>query len=187
MNFPEMKKCLLVLGAVAVLGTGGCGVLGNEKAPPDEFKVLVRAPLSLPRDYGLKAPQPGSTRPQEGAAPERARQIVIDTQTKEEPTQKTSERFKGLSEGEIALLRRAGADKVDPKIRQVVERESDVLALQQVSLGDSLMFWKEPPPAGKVIDARKESRRLQENSALGRPANQGPTPTIEKTGSNSIF
>jgi hypothetical protein len=191
MNFPDMQKRLLVLGAVAVLGAGGCSELrdaaGIGKRPPDEFRVLVRAPLSLPRDYGLKAPKPGAPRPQESAARERGRQIVIDTQSKATQIDSSSGRYKGLSKGEVALLRRAGADKVDPGIRQVVERETEVLSLQRTTLVDELMFWADKPPPGKAIDARKESRRLQENAALGRPINTDAVPTIEKKSSKSIF
>ena len=55
---------------VAGLMVGACGdtrkVLGYDKVTPDEFKVVSRAPLSLPPDYGLRPPQPGAPRPQEG-------------------------------------------------------------------------------------------------------------------------
>ena len=49
---------------VAGLMVGACGdtrkVLGYDKVTPDEFKVVSRAPLSLPPDYGLRPPQPGA-------------------------------------------------------------------------------------------------------------------------------
>ena len=36
--------------------------LGLDKAPPDEFAVFSRAPLSLPPDFGLRPPAPGPLR-----------------------------------------------------------------------------------------------------------------------------
>lgn len=73
------------LGLVAVLGAamalGGCeGVrnsLGLGKNAPDEFQVVSRAPLSLPPDYNLRPPAPGTPRPQEGTARDQAEDVVF--------------------------------------------------------------------------------------------------------------
>ncbi len=50
--------------------------LGYEKAPPDEFQVVSRAPLSMPPDFSLRPPQPGASRPQEGTTREQARKVI---------------------------------------------------------------------------------------------------------------
>ena len=64
--------------ALLALVLTGCSslnsILGGEKTPPDEFRVVSRAPLSLPPDYGLTAPQPGAQRPQETDIRQTARQ-----------------------------------------------------------------------------------------------------------------
>ncbi|MFM8991813.1 MAG: DUF3035 domain-containing protein, partial [Alphaproteobacteria bacterium] len=62
------------------LGLGGCTetrrAVGWEKAPPDEFKILTRAPLAMPPDYGLRPPTPGAPRPQEGSTTDQARTAI---------------------------------------------------------------------------------------------------------------
>ena len=60
-GFRSVLSMALLAGTVAL---GGCSefrsAVGMEKTPPDEFSVRVRAPLSMPQDYGLKAPRPGA-------------------------------------------------------------------------------------------------------------------------------
>ncbi|GIR54161.1 MAG: hypothetical protein CM15mP62_16320 [Rhodospirillaceae bacterium] len=45
----------------------GCGevrsMLGQNKQSPDEFAVLSQAPLSIPPNFTLRAPEPGANRP----------------------------------------------------------------------------------------------------------------------------
>ncbi|MEE8623128.1 MAG: DUF3035 domain-containing protein [Alphaproteobacteria bacterium] len=176
---------LLAAGCVLVLAlaASGCSDLrkavGIEKTAPDEFRVVTRAPLSMPPDYGLKAPKPGASRPQEANIPDRARQIVLAS-GKPNKAPVNERKFKGRQPWEVALLGKAGADEADPNIRQLVNRETAVLAEAEFDLVESLMFWREPEPGGKVIDAEKEARRLRENAALGRPATTGETPVIKR-------
>jgi len=84
------------------------------------------------------------------------------------------------SYGEMALLDRAGVQESNPQIRQLVDQETAQLAADEDTLVDRLMFWRERPPAGEVVDAPAESRRLRENAALGRAPTEGTTPTIER-------
>ena len=165
------------------LAVGGCetlrGAAGLNKKAPDEFRVVTRAPLSMPSHYGLKAPNPGIARPQETKVPSQAKQIVLDSSgagSKKKPVIDLS----GADPGEIALLTKAGVDKADPKIRQLVNAESAVLAEARSGLVEQLIFWRGPAPSGKVVDARKEARRLRENAALGRPVTEGETPIIQR-------
>ena len=59
----------LVLVASAVFALTACeGVkkqFGLTKQSPDEFRVVARAPLSLPPDFTLRPPEPGAVRPQD--------------------------------------------------------------------------------------------------------------------------
>lgn len=171
----------LLIGALA---QGGCSdirqAVGAEKAPPDEFQVRVRAPLSLPRDYGLRAPAPGTERPQAVRERDRARQIVLESDESRKGKLSERRRVKGVSPAEAALLAKLGGEDVDPGIRQVVERETNAINEDSKSFVDSLIFWREDPPPGTAVDPREESRRLQENVALGRPADSGKTPVIER-------
>ncbi len=79
-----MRRTPILIAALAValpLATGGCSnvkeTLGLTKQSPDEFKVVSRAPLSMPPDYNLRPPTPGAPRPQEGTPRDQAQQAVL--------------------------------------------------------------------------------------------------------------
>ena len=171
--------------AFALLALAGCSSLGSmlgaDKNPPDEFRVVSRAPLSLPPDYGLTAPQPGASRPQETDIRQAARQIVVDRDGGP-VRQEQNPRLAGRDPGEAALLRLAGATDPDPNIRATVNRESSVLAEAETGFVDNLMFWRSSQQPGVLVDPDAEARRLRENAALGRPPTTGETPTIRRRG-----
>jgi hypothetical protein len=152
---------------------------GLTKQSPDEFRVVARAPLSLPPDFNLRPPAPGAPRPQEGTATDQARTAVFRneeaTNTASLPSSASS-----LSAGEQALLRQAGAPEADPAIRGLVDRETAEINEDATSFMDALIFWREAEQPGLVIDAEAENRRLRENEALGEPVTAGGTPTIER-------
>src|SRR5687767_10455914 len=85
MNPPSVGRpgrlALSAIMLVAGLAASGCDnarkAMGFDKNTPDEFKIVNRAPLSLPPDYALRPPQPGASRPQEQTVPEQARQALI--------------------------------------------------------------------------------------------------------------
>lgn len=176
---------LLMLAAGAVVA--GCGDIrdaaGVRKTAPDEFAVVRRAPLSVPPSYDLRPPRPG-----ERAVPQ------IDPRTQSQVAvfgvaDQGLARATAGSAGEETLLRTLKIDTVDPSIRQKVDRESAVLALDERNFIERLMFWRDPPPPGTAVDAPAERARLQENDALGRPPTEGGTPSIERkeTVRNKIF
>jgi Protein of unknown function (DUF3035) len=178
---------LLVVAGLA-LAVSGCSSLrsmvGLDKDPPDEFQVVNRAPLSMPPDYGLRAPQPGASRPQETSSTDQARQIVIDRQAGASSVQPVD----GRSASESALLKKAGALNVNPGIRGEIDTDASMLADADKRWIDSLLFWRKAQPDNSaVVDAEKESARLRENAALNKPANSGETPTIKKKSSGSFF
>jgi hypothetical protein len=155
---------------------GGCGdtrkMLGLDKATPDEFKIMSRAPLSLPPDYALRPPDPGAPRPQEQTIPQRA----VSAVTGAAPAAPTG----SLSAGESAFLTHVGANQADPKIRDVVDRENSTIVTANATFMDHLMFWRTPEDPSPVVDAQRESQRLRENAALGKPVDDGQTPTIAR-------
>jgi hypothetical protein len=176
---PRRSRAAPFAAALALLALGACAdtrkAIGWDKAPPDEFKVQTRAPLSLPPDFGLRPPQPGAPRPQEGRSVDQARAAV--TGGRVTPAAAPAQ---PASAGQAALLKLSGADRADPSIRETVDREALVTAEAEKTFTDKLIFWREPDPPGTVIDAQPESQRLRENQALGRPANEGETPVIRR-------
>lgn len=148
--------------------------LGYEKMPPDEFQVVQRAPLAMPPDFALRPPSPGAARPQEGTTREQARQQLMGVR------QTSPISTAGRSQGEVALLRRAGAEEIQPEIRSLVNKESQALADADKSFTDKVVFWRKPEPMGEALDAGKETKRLRENQALGRSLSDGDTPVIKR-------
>ena len=158
--------------------------LGLTKRSPDEFRVVSRAPLSLPPDYNLRPPTPGAPRPQEGTPRDQAQAAVFGTPpaTANDEVPPIGEGSEGSAQsaGESALLQSAGIAGVDPNIRKVVDSETDQDEADSTSLADTLTFWRAPPEYGTVVDPVAEQKRLQENAALGKPVTEGDTPIIER-------
>lgn len=161
--------------------------LGLDKTPPDEFAVFSRAPLSLPPDFGLRPPTPGRDRPQNVMPRDDAVAALVgppaagtsgnpNTVASAQPTNVGTTGSSGLQ----SLMRQLGADNADPGIREVVNRETSVLAVESVRVADRIIFWRDREPFGTVVDPTKEDKRIQEARALGRPLNEGEVPTISK-------
>jgi hypothetical protein len=169
---------LLIASAVLLGALTGCGSgelrrsLGIDRAGPDAFSVVARAPLESPPAFGLRPPQPGASRPNETNAADRAREALLG------PAARAG--LADRSPGEAALLTQAGAIGVDPRIRDTVNRESTQLAEADRSFVDRLIFWQRPQAPGMVVNAGQESQRLRDNAALGRPVTEGETPVIQR-------
>ncbi|MBL8833062.1 MAG: DUF3035 domain-containing protein [Rhodospirillales bacterium] len=182
-RFPAPRRSVPLLLLAASLALGGCGearkVLGWEKAPPDEFRIVSRAPLTVPPDFGLRPPAPGAARPNEASAQDAARTAVFGPDRP--AVQSAAGRAASGSAGEQQLLGRIGADRIDPGIREQIDRETQSLAEADKTFVDRLLFWRpNDPAAGQQLDAAREAQRLRETSAAGRPANEGEIPTIKK-------
>ena len=184
------RKFVLAVLAVALPAlAGGCSSVKEQldltKQSPDEFKVVSRAPLSMPPDYNLRPPTPGAPRPQEGTTRDQAANAVFQysgngstLQPDQIPPIGEGESESAQSSGESALLQSAGASGVDPNIRQVVDSETTADEADSRTLADTLVFWRDPEPYGDVVDPAAEQKRLQENAALGKPTTEGETPVI---------
>ena len=182
---------LRITGAISlILALSACegfrDQLGLTKQSPDEFRVVARAPLSLPPDFTLRPPEPGIARPQEGTAAQQARKAVF--RLEQPKTQALNEQVKadGRTLGELSLLKAAGADKIDPGIRQAIDSETRQLNAESDDFIESLVFWRDKESPGRVVDATAEARRLRENAALGKAVTAGETPTIERK-SKALF
>ncbi|MCG7363077.1 DUF3035 domain-containing protein [Roseomonas sp. ACRSG] len=165
---------LLLLPLLAGCGQDTARTFGFTRDAPDEFSVVTRAPLSLPPSLGnLPVPRPGSTRPQEltgGAAGE----AILAPGAAHAAAASTAP-----SAGESALLAQAGGT-VPGAIRRQVDEESLRLEQPDRTLVDQLMFWRDTPQPGVVVDPQREAQRLRENAALGRDLDQGETAVIQR-------
>ncbi len=167
----------MALAALLCLALSACSdakrALGYEKAPPDEFQVVQRAPLAMPPDFTLRPPAPGAVRPQEGTTRDQARAALLGTGS-------TPISTAGRDTGDVALLRRAGAEQSQANIRELVNKETQALAETSKSFTDKLVFWRNPegPGAGEQLDASAEAQRLRQNQALGHAVTEGDSPRI---------
>ena len=175
--------------ALAAASLSGCDsareTFGFTKQAPDEFEVVTRAPLVIPPDYGLRPPQPGAQRPQEKEIRDQARETVTGRNADAGRPQLASTNpapsaGPPRSEGERALLSKAGALDADPGIRRTVDRESTLLAEADSEFIDKLIFWQEKPPPGTVVDPEAETKRIREAMAQGDAPTKGDTPTIKR-------
>jgi hypothetical protein len=153
---------------------GAREAIGIGKQSPDEFAVVTRAPLSMPPDFGLRPPRPGTERPQEAKVKDTARELLVKSSGSTATQQQSSDATKG----ESALLARAGASNPDPAIRRTINRESSILATENDSFADRLIFWQDNPTPGTMVDAAAEQKRLRENAGLGDAPTKGRTPKI---------
>lgn len=176
-----MSRVIAII-ALAIVVAGCSQVreeLGLEKSSPDEFRVYSRAPLSVPPNFALRPPRPGVARPQEGTAQDQARQAIFRASTGDSSVDEVMPND-GRSYAERSFLVSAGAGEAEPDIRRVLDRETNQINREDESLVDQLLFWKEDAPDGVVIDAAAESRRIQEQTALGEELTGDNVPTIER-------
>ena len=180
--------------AVALLVVlGACGqlrdALGQGKDPPDEFQVVARAPLALPPNYDLRPPRPGAPRPQEQSATDAAAERILGRSAR--ATNRGSGSGPAVSAapaapvsvnsaGEAVFRQQLGLDQAQPDIRTVVDQETATFVYETRYPIDRLLFWRDDPPPGVLLDARQEQQRLRENAALGRSPSEGESPTIER-------
>lgn len=176
-----------VLAAIMAVGLGGCGqlrdALGQTKDPPDEFQVVARAPLALPPNYDLRPPRPGAPRPQERSTTDAAAERILGRRARASATSQNAVPAAPVvvsSVGEAKFRQQLGLDQAESDIRTVVDQETADYVYEARYPIDRLLFWKDDPEPGILLDATKEQQRLQENAALGRQPNAGEVPTIER-------
>lgn len=181
----RMFKPIAVAGLVALVPVlSGCGdvrsALGYDKQAPDEFAVVARAPLSVPPTFNLRPPEPGAERPQEPSTRNGARDLILKKQGA------SSAGSGAKTTGDGAIRRLLGTEIADPDIRQLVNRETAEFVYEEQYFIDKLLFWKEKPQRGVLVDPEKEKKRLQENAALGKQVTEGETPTIKRKRGNLL-
>lgn len=172
----------MIVGICTVVVLGGCeqtkSIFGLSKRSPDEFAVYSRAPLSLPPDFALRPPEPGSDRPQRVMPRDDAQSALTGKRSTAGKT--ANEAANSKDPGLQALLRQLQAANPDPNIRAEIDRETSILAIESTTFTDKLLFWRDKEPFGTAVDPAKEAKRLQEAKALGQPLNEGNVPIISR-------
>ncbi len=132
--------------AALAVGAAGCGTvsgaLGQNKAAPDEFRVVTKAPLVVPPDYALRPPAPGEPRPQELQPESQARVALLGER---EATAR--------DDAEKTFVAKAGAEKADPLIRYVLDDQFGSIAHKDKSFADRVMFWRKGDPQTTQVAA----------------------------------
>ncbi len=168
MNRPITMLALLAAAAT----TSACGTvqraIGAGKVSPDEFRVVSQAPLTLPPDYSLRPPRPGEARPQELEPGAEARAALFGADV-----------ARGSSQGERALVTAAGAEAVDPNIRDTIDYESQGVVRRNESFVDQLNIFRGSGEAATPLDPAAEQQRLENEEAIRR-ATGGGQVTIER-------
>lgn len=183
MRFRLIKPVFLIAAFVALAGCQDVrNAVGIERTVPDEFAVAAPVPLIIPPDFNLRPPAPGSQRAQ-ASSEERARTALVGRAKMRALQQQ------GMTIGEAQLLTLAGSANVPPDIRATLDKEVSSFAREETAFTDRLVFWREGGQAslgGTALDPAAEMRRLNQNAAEGRDANEGPIPVITRSGSSAL-
>jgi hypothetical protein len=169
------KPIALVAIVAAAAAASGCSTISNSlgmtKNVPDEFRVVTRAPLTLPPDYSLRPPRPGEPRPQELEPDAEARAALFGQDVGQ-----------SASAGERAFVAAAGAEAADPNVRSTVDYESDGVVRRPEALADRVnQFEGQDAAQQPAADAQAEQRRVEEQEAIRR-ATGGGDVTIRREG-----
>jgi hypothetical protein len=156
--------------AAALSGCGGSDgfkkTFGLTATPPDAFQVGTEPPLSLPPELGqLPPPNPGQPRPQQTDAAQEGLNALSPASAITPPPASGSQ-------GEQAFLNQAGPTP-PAAIRADVNQTSLIQSKPAGFVGNLMGNGPTPEP---TVDASAESRRLQNNAALGQPVTTGNTP-----------
>ncbi len=152
------------LASVALIATGCTSTsraLGLEKSAPNEFNILTKAPLIVPPEYNLRPPALGASSAENNYTQRTAREALLGDIDEAAPSQ-----------GEIALMAKAGVNRADPEIRleidgvNSVERKSAGFANRVLGWTNGQVLDANGNPA--PLDAENEARRIESvNSATG--------------------
>ncbi len=127
----KMTTLLVTGGLIVALGACTSSRSGARANAPDEFRVVKKAPLVVPPEYNLRPPTPGQAQPFEvdearaGVATAFGTTIGADA-----------------SLSERALVAAAGANSVNPIIREQVDYEEARIIRKSQSISDKVIGWQ---------------------------------------------
>jgi hypothetical protein len=163
------------LGLAAVLAAIGAGACASGPATPDEFRVMRKAPLTVPPDYQLRPPAPGEARPQELMPDAQARIAVFGTDV-----------ARGASEGEKAFIAKAGGDAIDRSVRNQVDFDSAQILRKNRGFADSILNFGKGGPSEPLVDPAAEAERLKAEQESLKEVTGGGTVLIRQKNTSKL-
>lgn len=127
-----MKKTTLIALTGAALAVSAACTSSGRSSSPDEFRVVTKAPLTVPPDYKLRPPQAGSMLPAE-----------VDPSRTEVASAFGTTIGQDASASERALVAAAGANATNPIIRAQVDYDETKTLRKRSSVVDTILFWRE--------------------------------------------
>lgn len=163
--------------------------LGLVREAPDEFRVVSRPPLSVPKEFYLVPPTPGAE-PAFGLSAEGQARDLVTGGRADARTLPLEQRQNALadtaapvvttaplaSSAEENFLRRAGTDSADPAIRGTLAKERAAAVEEEPDMLDRLRGDGDGDP---VVDAGAEKQRLEANKKANKPAAEGDVPVVD--------
>ena len=163
------------VGALSIVAlaamAAGCGTT----RVPDEFRVVRKAPLTVPPDYNLRPPAPGEARPQELLPDAQARVAVFG-----------ADLGGNASGGEQLFIKAAGADATDRSIRNQVDYDSAQILRKNRGFADSILFWNKKNPTEATIDPAAEAERLRTEEESVKAVTGGKNVLIRQKKSSKL-
>jgi hypothetical protein len=155
--------------------------LGLKKQAPDEFKVVSNQPLSIPPDFRLPEPVPGASRPQQVDLDKQAEALLFGKGEEVVLTSTTGVEVSSLtSTGETALLSQAGVEKADPRIRQILTEEEQILRVEKEESGFFSQLFTKNKVGDPELNATAEKDRIAGAQKSGETITGDDTKVVEK-------
>lgn len=137
---------------------------------PSEFATTTRSSLELPPEINLQRPGNAQSARLQDTPQDKAQATIFG---------KTTNIFEGqgLSKGERALLLMLGAETAQPNIVEILEEEATQLRIVSPETL-SKFFGIKPDELGTVVHPGKETRRIAQAKALGKPLSGSDSPYL---------
>lgn len=184
----------LALLALALLPACSSGTvkntLGLERAAPDEFRVVSRPPLSVPPQFNLRPPANGEAAPGQTPASKQAEalmrgqsapggEVTLTPGSADTAVVPVTSSSMPSSSAESEFLKRAGADKADRGVRDKLAEDHMVRQQEEEDASWWDILSTSPKKKDPMVNAKKESDRIQKNEEEGKPVNEGDTPEVK--------
>ena len=150
--------------------------LGLNRSAPDEYRVVSRPPLTVPPQFTLRPPANSDVDVNQPTASEKAKSMVLEGNGNDT---KKAGKVKGTTSAESQFLKNAGADSADPKVRDALVEEHYI---KQEKREDSPwwdIFSGSNEKKDPLVDAKKETDRIEKNQSEGQPVTTGDTPEVK--------